>query len=104
MWELKFKNIFELSVKCLNDSLAFVTTVFVLDKELVLYKILNHFNLNCTYVEALTYTNEELQEVSAWTSLTLLLDHILSPPLTMQTFPQEAIVTGRIGSICDQGQ
>ena len=102
VWELKFKNIFELSVKCLDEFLAFVTAVFVSDKELVLYKILNHYNLNCTSVSALTRTNEESQEASAWTSLTALLDHILS--LAMLTFPQWAMVTGEIGSICDQGQ
>ena len=57
--ELKFKNVFKLSVKGLDDFLAFVTVVFVSDKELVLYKILNHYNLNYMSVEALTYTNEE---------------------------------------------
>ena len=71
-----------MSIKCLVDSLAFVT-VFASDKELVLYKILNHYDLNCTSLEVLTHTNEELQEVSAWISLTVLLDHILSPPLAM---------------------
>ena len=83
MQELKFKNIFELSIKCLDDFLAFVTMAFVSDKEFILYKILNHYNLNCMFVEALTHTNEESREVSAWTSLTVLLDHILSPPLAM---------------------
>ena len=64
MRELKFKNVFELSVKCLDDFLAFVTVAFVSDKVFVLYKILNHYNLNCTPVEALTHTNEESRSLS----------------------------------------
>ena len=71
--------------------------------ELILYRILNHYDLNCTPVEVVTYTNEEWWEVLAWLSLTVLLDCILSPPLAMWTFLYWGIVIGEIGSICDQG-
>ena len=73
---------------------------FASDKELVLYKILNHYDLNYTSVEAYPYRWGITRSLGLNFTYS---DHILSLPLAMWTFPQWAMVTGAIGSICDQG-